>query len=103
MLFEGHNTTLQGLPLSEKLLAALFHSVSARTAGFNTVNIGNMANDSLFILIVLMVIGASPGSTGGGIKTTTFGLMIVSLWATVLGRHDTRLQPSLKWPLHSGL
>jgi len=89
LLFEGHNpNTLQGLPIKEKVLAALFHSVSARTAGFNTVDIGKMATDSLFMLIILMVIGASPGSTGGGIKTTTFAIMIVALWSTVKGRQD---------------
>ena len=48
-----------------------------------------MANDSLFLLIVLMVIGASPGSTGGGIKTTTFAIMMVALWTSVRGRQDT--------------
>ena len=87
--FEMYNSgTMAGLPFKEKALASLFHSVSARTAGFNTLNIGSMANDSLFILIILMVIGASPGSTGGGIKTTTFGVMIAALWATMLGRQD---------------
>ena len=87
--FEMYNSgTMAGLPFKEKALASLFHSVSARTAGFNTLNIGSMANDSLFILIILMVIGASPGSTGGGIKTTTFGVMIAALWATMLGHQD---------------
>lgn len=87
--FEMHNSgTMAGLPFKEKALMSLFHSVSARTAGFNTINIGSLANDSLFILIILMVIGASPGSTGGGIKTTTFGVMIAALWATMLGRQD---------------
>lgn len=53
-------------------LGAFFHSVSARTAGFSTYPIGELTNAGLFVLIVLMFIGASPGSTGGGIKTTTF-------------------------------
>lgn len=88
--FEGQNSaTMQGLPVEEKMFASLFHSVSARTAGFNTLDIGKMANDSLFMLIILMVIGASPGSTGGGIKTTTFAIMIVALWSTVKGQQDT--------------
>ena len=51
---------------------AFFHSVSARTAGFSTYSIGSFTNAGLFVLIILMFIGASPGSTGGGIKTTTF-------------------------------
>ena len=53
-------------------LGAFFHSVSARTAGFSTYSIGELTNAGLFTLILLMFIGASPGSTGGGIKTTTF-------------------------------
>ena len=53
-------------------LGAFFHSVSARTAGFSTYSIGELTNAGLFVLILLMFIGASPGSTGGGIKTTTF-------------------------------
>lgn len=53
-------------------MEAFFHSVSARTAGFSTVPIGNLSDAGLFTLIILMFIGASPGSTGGGIKTTTF-------------------------------
>ena len=53
-------------------LGAFFHSVSARTAGFSTYSMGELTNAGLFTLILLMFIGASPGSTGGGIKTTTF-------------------------------
>ena len=88
-IFEWHNNaTLQGLTIKDKLLASLFHSVTARTAGFNTLDVGKMANDSMFMLIILMVIGASPGSTGGGIKTTTFAIMIVALLSTVRGRQD---------------
>ena len=49
-------------------LGAFFHSVSARTAGFSTYSIGSFTNAGLFVLIILMFIGASPGSTGGGIK-----------------------------------
>jgi trk system potassium uptake protein TrkH len=53
-------------------LGAFFHSTSARTAGFSTYNLGNFTNAALFVLTILMFIGASPASTGGGIKTTTF-------------------------------
>ena len=53
-------------------LGAFFHSVSARTAGFSTYAIGSLTDGGLFVLVILMFIGASPGSTGGGIKTTTF-------------------------------
>jgi trk system potassium uptake protein TrkH len=64
---EWHNT-LAPLPASGRLMAGFFQSVTARTAGFNTLPIGEMANETLFILILLMFIGASPGSCGGGIK-----------------------------------
>ena len=84
----GSTNTMQGASLSDRIVVSLFHSISARTAGFNTVNVGEMASDSLFVLIVLMVIGASPGSTGGGIKTTTYAIMMVALWSAVRGRQD---------------
>ena len=58
---------------------AFFHSVSARTAGFSTVPIGSFTHAGLLVLSVLMFIGASPGSTGGGIKTTTFFTIIQSI------------------------
>ena len=67
---EWHNT-LAPLSIPDRFLAGFFQSVTARTAGFNTLSIGNMANETLFVLILLMFIGASPGSCGGGIKTTT--------------------------------
>lgn len=92
-IFENSGSTaaMQGFTLKDKILASFFHSVSARTAGFNTIDIGALANDSLFLMIVLMVIGASPGGTGGGIKTTTFAIMMVALLTAVLGRQDTNI------------
>jgi trk system potassium uptake protein TrkH len=69
--------TLAPLSPSGRLLAAFFQSVTARTAGFNTLPIGSMANQTLFLLILLMFIGASPGSCGGGIKTTSFAALAV--------------------------
>jgi trk system potassium uptake protein TrkH len=63
-------------------MASAFQAISASTTdGFNTVDIGAMASTSLLFLMLLMFIGASPGSTGGGIKTTTLGVLWVSLWA----------------------
>ncbi|MFB3854605.1 MAG: TrkH family potassium uptake protein [Vicinamibacterales bacterium] len=89
-LFERANPqTLGGLGTGDAVLASYFHSVSARTAGFNTVNLGAAAPATLFLLITLMFIGASPGGTGGGVKTTTFGITMASLWATVHGQADT--------------
>jgi len=74
-VFEAGNV-LAGDDFGGVLLASLFQSVTARTAGFNTVDFGHLANATLFWIILLMFIGASPGSTGGGIKTTTFGILI---------------------------
>lgn len=69
-----------GISLSRHILLVVFQSVSARTAGFNTCDIGSLSHATLFVMIVLMFIGASPGSTGGGLKTTTFAV----LWASMI-------------------
>lgn len=67
---------------TEQVLASCFQSVTPRTAGFNTVNIAVLREATLLVLIVLMFIGASPGSTGGGIKTSTFSLLVITALAT---------------------
>ncbi|MGD1717144.1 TrkH family potassium uptake protein [Hydrocoleum sp. CS-953] len=86
---EFHNpNTLESLNLGEKLIAAWFQSVTIRTAGFNTIDIGNLTDAGLFITIALMFIGASPGSTGGGIKTTTFRILFNSTKAALEGRDE---------------
>jgi trk system potassium uptake protein TrkH len=74
--------TLGPLPLGTKVLAAFFQAVSPRTAGFNTINLAGMYDTTLLSMIVFMFIGASPGSTGGGIKTTTFIAIILSVLST---------------------
>ncbi|MFM7221428.1 MAG: TrkH family potassium uptake protein [Nodosilinea sp.] len=78
--------TLGNLPVPIKLLVAWFQSVVARTAGFNSIDIGAMGNASLFTMIALMFIGASPGGTGGGIKTTTFRILLVCTLAVLQGK-----------------
>jgi len=91
-LIESNNPfTLGNLNLSEKIYASLFQSVTARTAGFNTIHIGSMLNPTLFLIIILMFIGASPGSTGGGVKTTTFGLLILYVWSSLTGKEEINL------------
>lgn len=67
--------TLLNLSLQDKILASWFQSVTTRTAGFNTINIGKMTIEGLFITMLLMFIGASPSGTGGGIKTTTLRII----------------------------
>jgi len=74
ILMEWRNT-LAPLALPDRFLAGFFQAVTARTAGFNTLPIGNMANETLFLFILLMFIGASPGSCGGGIKTSTIATL----------------------------
>ncbi len=75
-------------PLTTKLWGALFQSVTARTAGFNTIPIASLSAVSLTMIMILMFIGASPGSTGGGIKTSTFAVLVLSLKNILLGKHD---------------
>ncbi len=88
-LVEGRNPgSIANLPFHQKVLVSLFHSVTTRTAGFNTVDIGRLAYPTLFAFILLMFIGASPGGTGGGIKTTTFSVMCTALWCTMRGQRD---------------
>ena len=83
--------------LTEKFspLAALFHSVSARTAGFSTVPLGNFSEAGLLVMIMLMFIGASPGSTGGGIKTTTFFTLLVGIRSAATNRSEKAFRYSL--------
>ena len=75
-IFE-HNNLFAGMNLREQLLGALFSSVTARTAGFNTVDTASLTDAGKMLTIVLMFIGGSPGSTAGGIKTTTLAVMII--------------------------
>ena len=76
-------------------LGAFFHSVSARTAGFSTYPIGGFTNAGLFVLVVLMFIGASPGSTGGGIKTTTFFALMQEVRAVFTKRQPGAFHRSI--------
>lgn len=82
LAFLEWNGALAHLSYSERILAALFHSVSARTAGFNTLDLTSFSEHGLYFLVLLMFIGACPGSTGGGIKTTTLAV----IWASALSR-----------------
>lgn len=83
--------TLGDLPASTQWLASYFQAVTTRTAGYNTLDIGALQDVTLFFMVILMFIGASPASTGGGIKTTTTGLMLAAIWALIRGRRDVEL------------
>jgi len=77
----------------ERVLVSSFQTISASTTdGFNSIDISKMSVTSLFLLILLMFIGASPGSTGGGIKTTTLGVIILSVWARMTGKKEITFQ-----------
>ena len=87
-LIEYDNSTLIGKSLGSKALLAGFQSVVMRTAGFNSIDIGAMETSALFMAIALMFVGASPGSTGGGIKTTTVRILLVSTYAALRGKDE---------------
>ncbi|NMO95652.1 TrkH family potassium uptake protein [Paenibacillus lemnae] len=88
-IFEFTNTkTLGSLGWGGKVWGSFFQSVTPRTAGANTLNIPDLRQASQFFIIILMFIGASPGSTAGGIKTTTFTIMIGAVIAMIRGRDD---------------
>ncbi len=80
--------TLEPLSMLGKFLGSLYQSVAARTDGSNTLPIGDLRQSTLFVIILLMFIGASPGSTGGGIKTTTFATLIGAVVAQIKGKED---------------
>jgi len=87
MLIEYSNpATLGSLPFPQKLLSAFFQSVTPRTAGFTTVDIGQIADYSLFFTILLMFVGGASGSTSGGIKVNTFGMLVATIWSLLRGR-----------------
>ena len=86
-----HNAALTGLSEPEKLLAALFQSVTARTAGFNTVDQAALSNPGILLSCMLMFIGGSPGSTAGGIKTTTIAVVLLNSLRLSRNRDDVVL------------
>ena len=91
VLERGNPRTIGSLAFPQAFLASFFQAVTPRTAGFNTLDIGAMTPPALFLLMVLMFIGAAPGGTGGGIKVTTLSVTVAALWATVRGGHDATI------------
>jgi trk system potassium uptake protein TrkH len=89
-IFE-RNHIIQDVPVLNKILASLFQSITPRTAGFNTVDIGSLTNATILLMLVLMFIGASPGSTGGGVKTTSAALLILMIWNRFKGNEDVNV------------
>ena len=79
------------MPMQERIFSSLFQSVTPRTAGFNTADLTVMTGASQAIIIVLMLIGGSPGSTAGGMKTTTFAVLLANAFSTFRRKEDTQI------------
>ncbi|MEG2291333.1 MAG: TrkH family potassium uptake protein [Clostridium sp.] len=91
-IFEFRNPeTLGAMGFKDKALNSFFASVTARTAGFNSISIPDMSTAGNFLTIILMFIGGSPGSTAGGLKTTTFGIVVLTVISVIRGREDTEV------------
>ena len=89
--FMEMNNTLRGATTKTALLSSFFQSVVARTAGFNTVDIGILTNSTILAIIILMFIGASPGSTGGGVKTTSFAILLLLIVNRMKGNENVNI------------
>jgi len=85
------DNALAGMSVKDKLLASFFQSTTARTAGFNTIDLSLLSNSTVFLVALLMFIGASPGSCGGGIKTSTFAVLLAFVRNRALGRDNAFL------------
>lgn len=83
--------TLGPMSIKNKILNAIFAGVSPRTAGFNSISLDGMTSGGKFLTIILMYIGGSPGSTAGGLKTATFGIIVLTVVSVIKGREDTEL------------
>ena len=84
--FEASNPrTFEVMSTKEKVFVSYFSAVTPRTAGFNTIDYSLLRTETLFLTVILMFIGASPGGTGGGVKTSTFTIVIASLFTTIRG------------------
>lgn len=92
LLFENNNVnTIADMSFFDKIMNSFFASVTPRTAGFNSISTDGMTTAGQFLTIILMFIGGSPGSTAGGIKTTTIGILIVTIVCVIQGREDSEV------------
>lgn len=92
LALEHDTASMHSLSNFDKIMAALFQSVSTRTAGFNTIDFTCLKTSTLFFMSILMFIGASPGSTGGGIKTTTFATLFLFVRAKLKGQSQVNVR-----------
>jgi trk system potassium uptake protein TrkH len=91
MAFEW-NGVLAGLSINDKIQNAWFQSVTLRTAGFNSVDLAQIASPTFLIMVAFMFIGGSPGGTAGGVKTTTIGILAMTFWSNITSRNDVVIQ-----------
>lgn len=92
LLFEFNNAeSIGNMSINDKLLNSFFASVTPRTAGFNSVDTSGMTLASKILTIILMLIGGSPGSTAGGLKTVTCGILVLTIISVIKGREDTEV------------
>ncbi|MFN3967095.1 MAG: potassium transporter TrkG, partial [Endomicrobiia bacterium] len=91
-LLENKNVNTMGnFTLKDKILNSYFSAVTPRTAGFNTIDFSSMKISTIIFIMLLMFIGASPGGTGGGIKTTTFGIILISVLRMLKGEKQVNV------------
>ena len=88
ILISSYDGILKDMTFSDKLLNAFFQSVSARTAGFSSIDLSSLSCGSYLTLVFLMIIGGSPGGTAGGIKTTTFAILIITSYNIFIGKNN---------------
>lgn len=89
--FTERNNSIREYGYYGAIVTSVFQSVTCRTAGFNTVDFSQLSQPVLMFMILLMFIGASPASTGGGIKTTTFATIVASAYATIRGKRNVEM------------
>lgn len=98
LLERSNPNTMESLPLAGQWLAAFFQSASARTAGFNSVDLAQFTQPALLIMIVLMLIGAGSTSTGGGIKVSTFAVAFMATWTFLRQKkHVVMFKRTVNW------
>ncbi|WP_097027606.1 TrkH family potassium uptake protein [Clostridium peptidivorans] len=91
-IFESNNPgTMKNMSFKGKVLSSFFAAVTPRTAGFNSISTSDMTNAGVFLTIILMFIGGAPGSTAGGIKVTTAGVLVMTVLSIIKGREDTEI------------
>ena len=90
-LFEWGQPSMEGKTLGRQIFSAFFQAVTPRTAGFNTVDLNALTDSSQMLMVCLMFIGGSPGSTAGGIKTTTILVLMLTIWTELRKRKDLEL------------